>query len=150
MLLIQTNAIADALNSSEWVFPIAECFHIAAFAWSIGLIALVDFRLLGVGLKRESASQVAKATAPWTLLGLAVVLLSGPVLFLSDPRMYLYNPSFRFKIGALVIAIVFNYTIHRKVALSDHSSKALQAVVGVVSLALWVSVVFGGLFIAFA
>jgi hypothetical protein len=150
MLLIQTNAVADALNSSEWVFPIAECFHIAAFAWSIGLIALVDFRLLGVGLKRSTPSQLAKATAPWTLLGLAVVLLSGPVLFLSDPRMYLYNASFRFKIGALVLALIFNYTIHRKVALSDSSSAGVRVVVGVVSLALWVGVVFGGLFIAFA
>jgi hypothetical protein len=150
MLLVQNNAIADALNSSEWVFPIAECFHIAAFAWSIGLIALVDFRLLGVGLKRAPVSQIAKATAPWTLLGLAVVLLSGPVLFLSDTRMYLHNPSFRFKIGALVIAIIFNYTIHRKVAMSDSSSAAVRVLVGAVSLALWVSVVFGGLFIAFA
>jgi hypothetical protein len=150
MLLIQSNAIADALNSSEWVFPIAECFHIAAFAWSIGLIAIVDFRLLGVGLKRETVPQVAKATAPWTLLGLAVVLLSGPILFLSDARMYLHNPSFRFKIGALVIAIIFNYTIHRKVAMSDNSSAGVRAVVGIVSLLLWVSVVFGGLFIAFA
>src|SRR6202034_2901297 len=149
MLLIQVNAIADALNSSEWVFPIAECFHIAAFAWSIGLIAIVDFRLLGVGLKRETVAQVAKATAPWTLLGLAVVLLSGPILFLSDARMYLHNPSFRFKIGALVIAIIFNYTIHRKVAMSDNSSAGVRAVVGIVSLLLWVSVVFGGLFIAF-
>ena len=150
MLLLQTNAIADALNSSEWVFPIAECFHIAAFAWSIGLIALVDFRLMGVGMKREAASEIARATAPWTLLGLAVVLLSGPILFLSDTRMYLHNPSFRFKIGALVIAIIFNYTIHRKVALSDTSSAGVKVLVGVVSLALWVSVVFGGLFIAFA
>ncbi len=150
MLLLQSNAIADALNSSEWVFPIAECFHITAFAWSIGLIALVDFRLIGVGLKRETTPQVAKATAPWTLLGLAVVLLSGPILFLSDPRMYLYNPAFRFKIGALLIAIVFNYTIHRKVALSDSSSASVRVLVGVVSLALWISVVFGGLFIAFA
>ncbi len=150
MLLLQTKAIADALNSSEWVFPITECFHIAAFAWSIGLIALVDFRLLGIGLKRESAAEIARATAPWTLLGLAVVLLSGPILFLSDPRMYLYNPSFRFKIGALLLAIIFNYTIHRKVALSKTSPPAVQVVVGIVSLALWVSVVFGGLFIAFA
>jgi hypothetical protein len=150
MLLLQSNAIADALNSSEWVFPIAECFHITAFAWSIGLIALVDFRLIGVGLKRETTPQVAQATAPWTLLGLAVVLLSGPVLFLSDPRMYLYNPAFRFKIGALLIAIIFNYTIHRKVALSDSSSAPVRVLVGIVSLALWISVVFGGLFIAFA
>ena len=150
MLLIQSNAIADALNSSEWVFPIAECFHITAFAWSIGMIALVDFRLLGVGMGRSTPSQIAKATAPWTLLGLAVVLLSGPILFLSDPRMYLHNPSFRFKIGALLIALIFNYTVHRKVALSDGSSTGARVMVGVVSLALWISVVFGGLFIAFA
>jgi hypothetical protein len=150
LLLLQTNAIADALNSSEWVFPIAECFHIAAFAWSIGLIALVDFRLIGVGIGHSTPAQVAKATAPWTLLGLAVVLLSGPLLFLSDARMYLYNPSFRFKIGALVLALIFNYTIHRKVAMSDSSSQGVRVIVGVVSLALWISVVFGGLFIAFA
>ena len=150
MLLLQLNPIADALNSSEWVFPIAECFHIAAFAWSIGMIAMVDLRLLGVGVQGSTPSQVAKSTAPWTLLGLAVVLLSGPVLFLSDPRMYLYNQSFRFKIGALIIAILFNYTIHRKVALSDGSSAAVRTVVGVVSLVLWIGVVFGGLFIAFA
>ncbi|MGA2212674.1 MAG: DUF6644 family protein [Bryobacteraceae bacterium] len=150
MLLIQSNAIADALNSSEWVFPIAECFHITAFAWSIGMIALVDLRLLGWGLKRETVSEVATATAPWTLLGLAVVLLSGPVLFLSDPRMYLHNPSFVFKMYALAIAIIFNYTIHRKVARSDNASGIVRALTAVVSLALWVSVVFGGLFIAFA
>ena len=79
-----------------------------------------------------------------------MVLLSGPVLFLSDTRMYLHNPSFRFKIGALVIAIIFNYTIHRKVASSDSSSAACRYWWAWFLLALWVSVVFGGLFIAFA
>jgi hypothetical protein len=150
MLLIQNNAISDALNSSEWVFPITECFHIAAFAWSIGLIALVDFRLLGVGIQHAKPSQVLRSTAPWTLLGLAVVLLSGPVLFLSDPRMYLNNPSFVFKMYALAAAILFNYTIHRKVAMSDNASGGVRVATAVVSLALWISVVFGGLFIAFA
>lgn len=150
MLLIQTNAISDALNSSEWVFPIAECFHIAAFAWSIGMIALVDFRLLGVGVQHSKPSELARDTAPWTLLGLAVVLLSGPVLFLSDPRMYLHNPSFRFKMYALAAAILFNYTIHRKVAYADGAGQGARVATAVVSLLLWISVVFGGLFIAFA
>jgi hypothetical protein len=149
MLLIQTNAIADALNSSEWVFPIAECFHIAAFAWSIGLIAAVDYRLLGFGIQHSKPSEVLRDTAPWTLLGLAVVLLSGPLLFLSDAPMYLRNPSFVFKMYALAAAILFNYTIHRKVAKSDASSQGARTAVAVVSLLLWVSVVFGGLFIAF-
>jgi hypothetical protein len=150
MLLLQINAIADVLNSSEWLFPIAECFHITAFAWSIGLIAAVDYRLLGFGIQHSTPSEVLRDTAPWTLLGLAVVLLSGPLLFLSDARMYLHNPSFVFKMYALAAAILFNYTIHRQVAKSDSSSQGVRVVTAVVSLLLWISVVFGGLFIAFA
>jgi len=150
LMLLQINSIADALNSSEWVFPIAECFHITAFAWSIGLIAAVDYRLLGFGIQHSKPSEVLRDTAPWTLLGLAVVLLSGPLLFLSDARMYLHNPSFVFKMYALAAAILFNYTIHRQVAKSDSSSQAVRVITAIVSLALWVSVVFGGLFIAFA
>jgi hypothetical protein len=150
MLLLQINSIADALNSSEWVFPITECFHITAFAWSIGMIAAVDYKLLGFGIQHSKPSEVLRDTAPWTLLGLAVVLLSGPILFLSDVRMYLHNPSFVFKMYALAAAILYNYTIHRKVAQSDSASQGVRVVTAVVSLALWISVVFGGLFIAFA
>jgi hypothetical protein len=105
---------------------------------------------LGFGIQHSSPSEVLRDTAPWTLLGLAVVLLSGPLLFLSDARMYLHNPSFVFKMYALAAAILFNYTIHRHVAKSDSSSQAVRVVTAIVSLVLWVSVVFGGLFIAFA
>lgn len=149
MLLLQVDSIADALNSSEWVFPIAECFHIAAFAWSIGLIAAVDYKLMGFGIQHSKPSEVLRDTAPWTILGLAVVLLSGPVLFLSDARMYLHNSSFRFKMYMLALAIIFNFTIHWKIAKSDTSSQPARTAAAIISLALWISVVFGGLFIAF-
>ena len=62
MLLLQTNAIADALNSSEWVFPIAECFHIAAFAWSIGLIAAG--RLSPAGFRHAASKPLGNRRAP--------------------------------------------------------------------------------------
>jgi hypothetical protein len=48
-----------------------------------------------------------------------------------------------------VLAIIYNYTIHRKVAFSDGGSGVLTKVAAGVSLLLWISVVFGGLFIAF-
>ncbi len=150
MLLLQIQSVADALNSSEWVFPIAECFHIAAFAWSIGMIAAVDYKLLGFGIQHSKPSEVLRDTAPWTIIGLAVVLLSGPILFLSDVRMYLNNPSFVFKMYALAIALIFNFTIHWKIAKSDTATKPVRVATAIISLALWISVVFGGLFIAFA
>lgn len=136
MLLPQITSIADGLNSSEWFFPIAECFHITAFAWSIGMIAVVDHKLLGFGIQHSKPSAILRDTAPWTLLGLAVVLLSGSILFLTDVGMYLHNPSFIFKMYALAAAILFNYTIHRKVAQWDSASQAVRIVTAVVSLAL--------------
>jgi hypothetical protein len=147
-MLIQANALTQAMIDNEWMFPAAECVHIASFALAIGTIALVDLSLLGVGLQRKAAAQIARSTGLWTLTGLILIVFTGFLLFASDPDMYLRNSSFRFKITCLVLAIVYNYTIHRKVALSEGSGMGTKLVAGV-SLALWISVVFGGLFIAF-
>jgi hypothetical protein len=146
MLIYDLNA--NPLNNNEWAFPLTECFHITSFALSIGTIALVDLRLLGLALPHQTAGQLLKDTSLWTLAGLIVVIFSGLLIFSSDPLNYLHNASFLFKIAALVVAIVYNYTIHRKVALSN-PSPAAGRLVGGFSLLLWVSVVFSGLWIAF-
>lgn len=138
----------NPLNNNEWSFPLLEIIHIVGFALAMGTIFMVDLRLIGIGMRRRLASQLSRDLAPWTLGGLAAVLMSGPLIFSSDPNMYLNNKSFQFKMGALLIAILFQYTIHRKVAFSD-PSPVVGALTGIVSVALWVSVVAGGLFIAF-
>jgi hypothetical protein len=138
----------NPLNNNEWSFPLLEIIHIVGLAIAMSTIFMVDLRLIGIGMRRRLASQLSKDLAPWTLGGLAAVLMSGPLIFSSDPNMYLNNASFQFKMGALLIALVYQYTIHRKVAFSD-PSPAVGAVTGIVSVALWVSVVAGGLFIAF-
>lgn len=148
MLFLAYDPSTNPLNNNEWSFPLLEIIHISAFTLSIGTIALVDLRLLGVGLRSQKTAQLLRETAPWTLAGLVIMLISGPMIFSSDPFMYLHNQSFRFKMGALLLAIIFNYTIHRKVAQSD-GSPGVAKLVGLVSLALWISVVAGGLFIAF-
>lgn len=148
MLFFETTPLAAALDA-EWVFPTAECFHIVGFGIAIGTIALVDLSLLGAGLRRKAAARLLKATEAWTLIALTVVVLAGMVLFLTDPREYFLNVPFRFKIVCLLLAIVFNYTIHRRVVLSERAPAAVSGLVGAVSLMLWSAVVVGGLFIAF-
>lgn len=147
-MLLQ-NAIADALNSTEWAFPLAECFHITGFAVSIGTIAVVDLRMLGLGLRRETPGRLVSYTEPWTLFALIIVIFSGAALFLSQSDIYLANGVFPWKMVILVVAIIFNFTIHRKVAMSAGPPTALTKLVGAFSIVLWVAVVFGGIFIAF-
>lgn len=146
MLIYDLNA--NPLNSNEWAFPLTECFHITSFALSIGTIMLVDLRLLGLGLRKQTGRQLVKDTGLWTLAGLIIVITSGLLIFSSDPIHYLYNQAFRFKITALLVGIIYNYTIHRKVAISDFSPGA-GVVTGGISVLIWISVVFGGLWIAF-
>jgi hypothetical protein len=105
-------------------------------------------RLLGVGLRSQTPAQLVKDTTIWTLIGLFTVITSGLLIFTSDPLRYYYNPTFRFKLECLVVAIIYNYTIHRKVALSN-PSLGVGVLAGGISLVLWVAVVFAGLLYAF-
>lgn len=146
MLIYDLNA--NPLNSNEWAFPLTECFHITSFALSIGTIMLVDLRLLGLALKRSTPGQLVKDTSMWTFAGLVIVIISGLLIFSSDPLRYIYNAGFQYKMVALLLAIAFNYTIHRKVALSS-SASGVQKLVGALSVILWVLVPFGGIWISF-
>jgi hypothetical protein len=146
MLIYDLNA--NPLNSNEWAFPLTECFHITSSALSIGMIALVDLRLLGWAFKRQTAGQLVKDTWIWTLAGLIIVIISGLLIFSSDPIRYINNSGYVDKMVLLVLAIIFNYTIHRKVAFSNSSGMAAK-LVGAISLLLWISVPFGGIWISF-
>ena len=78
----------NPLNNNEWSFPLLEIIHIVGFAIAMGTIFMVDLRLIGIGMRRRLSSQLSKDLAPWTLGGLAAALMSGPLIFSSDPNMY--------------------------------------------------------------
>ena len=139
--------IENPLSTSPLSFPVLECFHIAGFVLSIGMTALVDFRLLGFGLQEQTPAQMARAFDWWMLGGLIVAVFSGLLLFSTDPDIYYLNWSFLIKMTCLVLAIAFNYTIHRR-AVTRGLSPAAGRLVACISLTLWVSVIFGGIFIA--
>jgi uncharacterized membrane protein (UPF0136 family) len=147
-MLLQ-NQIADALNNTEWAFPLAECVHIGGFAVGVGSIALVDFRMLNLGLREETAAGILRYTEPWTLIALVLVLFSGAMLFLSQPKIYLVNQVFPYKMYLLLAAVIYNFTFHRKVATRENPPPVLSRIVAIVSLLLWVLIVFGGIFTGF-
>ncbi len=140
--------IENPLNSSALVFPVLECFHIVGFALSIGTIAIVDFSLLGIGMRRQTPAQLARDTWLWTLSGLVLMLFSGLLLFSSDPDMYYLNWPFLIKMVFFISAVIFHYTVHRKAVASD-TPPTNGKLVAWVSILLWCGVVFGGIFIGF-
>jgi hypothetical protein len=139
---------ANPLNSNEWSFPLTECFHVASMALCIGMIAIVDLRLLGVGLRNQTAAQLVRVTKFWTIAGFGIVIASGLLIFSSDPLKYLHSAPFQLKMALLLLGILYNYTLHRKVARSSPASGLRWFAAGF-SLLLWGALVFSAIFMAF-
>lgn len=144
---LSTSPWANAMNGPEWAFPLVQSLHFIGFAFSIGTIAIVDLRLLGLVMRREPAAVLAADLKPWTLTGLVMMLVTGPLMFSADAVNYHNNPSFQFKMVCLMAALLFHFTLHRQATRSESIPWARLA--GGVSLLLWTAVVAGGRMIAF-
>jgi len=83
------------------------------------------------------------------VIALVLVVFSGFALFLSQVGIYRVNPIFPLKMYVLAAALIYNFTFHRKVATMKDPPAFLSKFVAIVSLLLWVSVVFGGIFTGF-
>ena len=145
---LTTSPWANAMNGPEWAFPVVESLHFMGFAFSIGTIVIVDLRLLGLVMRQQSAAALAADLDRWTWVGFALMLITGPLMFSADAVRYHDNPSFQFKMACLLVALLFHFTIHRKVTQSEVPPIAAKLAAGL-SLALWTAVVAGGRMIAF-
>lgn len=140
---------SQAMNTYEWIFPVVQSFHFIGFALSIGTIAIVDFRLLGIGMARQTAGELALDLEPWTRRGLAVMLITGPLMFSTDAVSYHFHPTFQWKMICLTVALLFHFTLHRRAVRPDVSPTAAKFA-GAASLLLWSGVIAGGRMIAFS
>jgi hypothetical protein len=141
------NAIGEAVRTSQWLFPFVEIFHLLSLSILGGIMLLLNLRLLGVPFfKAERLSELARST--WGLLigSIVTVIASGYVLFASEAIKAFYNWGFRLKMGSLLLALIFTFTLHRSVALSDdeNRSAAWSRVAAAISLLLWLTVGLGG------
>ena len=140
--------LGQFIVNSNWLFPVIEAIHLLALSVLGGAIFIVDFRLMGFGLKERSAAELWRAARPWTLGALGVMIATGLLLFLSEPIKLYYSDSFWVKITTLAIAIVFAFTIRSRAAV--RSTARLQLLVGALSVALWVVVAAAGRWIGFS
>jgi hypothetical protein len=148
-----TSRIGIAVRDSFWLFPAIEAVHLLAFAVIGGAVLMVDLRLLGWGLRDQPVRSLAKDLQPWLVGALVVMLISGTMLFLSEPIKCYSSTAFWVKMASLVLALIFTFTIRRTVVAAETASQTWVLrgkVVALVSMALWAGVAWGGRWIGFS
>jgi|SRR5438552_1580623 hypothetical protein len=145
----EASAMGKTISGSVYLFPVVEAVHLLALAVIGGAVLIVDMRLVGLGMRQQPISQVAKDAEPWLIGSLAVMLITGFMLMTSEAMRCYYNGAFWLKMWSLLFATIFTFTVRRRVAFADAVKPMWTKVVGVISVLLWSGVGVGGRGIGF-
>jgi len=147
----EATSLGRVIRNSEYAFPMIEFVHIVALAVIGGAVLVVDMRLLGFGLKKTSVAQLAKDAQPYVTGSLIVMLVTGISLYTSEATKCYASAAFWIKMVSLLLAMIFTYTIKKRVAAGDERTVSIGTtkLVGLVSIVLWFGVAWGGRWIGF-
>ena len=152
---IETTSISIAIREGALYYPILGAFHLISIGWFGGMVLMGDLSVLGIGLPHAPVTEVLSQFRRWKWVGLVIVLLSGGLLWWSEPVVCYNSVSFRIKLALLALvgvnALFFRREVDRSLAAGDPGPvKSRGARLGAcMSLLLWVAIVFAGRGIAF-
>ena len=153
---LEASTVATTIRNSLYLFALIESFHVVGVAVVVGTVLVIDLRLLGLASARRPFTVLAADIFTWTWLAFALAVATGALMFVTNATSYYANTFFRVKMALLVLAglnmAAFELTARRTVqAWNRHQSAPRSGRrVAVVSLAIWVVVVFLGRWVGFS
>jgi hypothetical protein len=132
-----------------WVWPACESLHFIGMAFLVGIVGLLDLRILGLG--KGMPIGMVHRLLPWGIAGFVVNLITGALFFAGDPFQYIHNPAFQFKMLFIAVAGVNVLLFYGTGALAkaealgptEDAPMAAKLIAGF-SLAIWIAVMYCG------
>lgn len=138
------------VRESVWLFPVIEAVHLLGLSLLGGAVLVVDLRMLGLGLRRQTIAELAANLRPWLVGAVVLMFVTGVLLFLSEAVKCYYSQSFLVKMIALPIAIIFTFAVRERMAASGLQLSLRTRLVAVASMLLWLTVAAAGRWIGFS
>ena len=139
---MQGLSFSNWILTATWASPILQCIHLLALVVFSGAVLIVDIRLLGRGLIKTPLAQLARAAQPWLFWSFVVLVLTGLPQMASTALKQYYSPHFWWKMQTMGVALIFTFTIRRKVSLmaDERLGKFLPKIIALISIGLWTSI----------
>jgi len=152
---LDDTAYSALIHESYYMYNWIESTHVLTLMVSLGMLFLIDLRMLGYAFPDVPASKIADKLNIPMLIGFTVMFITGILLFYAVPVRSSQSVWFRIKMLLLIACAVNAYLFHKKmsgsVASWDNDVKAPSRIrVGAwLSLGFWSIVVICGRFIAY-
>ncbi|MCZ6828518.1 MAG: hypothetical protein O7F73_02825 [Gammaproteobacteria bacterium] len=143
------------LHESFYMYNWVETTHVLTLMLSLGMLFLVDLRLLGYAFPDVPASAVAGRLKLPMLVGFTLMVVTGLLLFYAIPVRSAQSVWFRIKFLLLIAAAINAFLFHRRmresVAAWDTDQRAPRRLraAAALSIIFWVLIVICGRLIAY-
>ena len=147
---------SDTTRLETWlIIPISQTAHILGVAIVMIAIGMLNLRLLGVRVTKQSFAELSARWMPWVWTAMVVLFITGAVQTIAEPTRELMNNTFRIKIVMLLIAVgitvLYRAQVKKDAKCWERSNerRALAYTLASVSLVLWLGIVAAGRLVAY-
>ena len=99
---LKATTLSQWMIQLSWLWPLCETLHFIGLTLLVGIVGLLDLRLLGF-LRRLPLAAVQRLI-PWAIAGFVINLITGVLFFVGAPDQYITNVAWWFKVLFLAVA----------------------------------------------
>lgn len=147
--------LSHTIQTTSWIIPTIQIIHILGVAVLFSSAVLVDFRIWRLLERDIPLTQVARRFLPPIWPALLILLITGSLLIIGEPRRSLLNSTFYLKMALLAVAIMLTAGLQRSISLSpdswdkDRRRRLAARFAATASIAVWCGILFAGRWIAY-
>ena len=147
--------LSHVIQTTKWVIPALQTVHILSVAVVFSSAILVDLRLWRLLNRDVPLPEVARRFLPTIWPVLLVLLITGSLLIIGEPKRSLLNSAFYLKMALLAVAIVLTAWLQWSLSSSpnfwdkNRGRRMAGQFAATLSILVWCGILFAGRWIAY-
>ena len=147
--------LSHTIQTNGWVIPTLQTVHILSVAVLFSSAILVDLRFYRALQRDVPLADVARRFLPTIWPVLLILLITGSLLIIGEPRRSLLNNTFYLKMALLAVAVLLTLALQWSLRAGpefwerDRRRRIAGQLAATVSILVWCGILFAGRWIAY-
>jgi hypothetical protein len=147
--------LSNTIQTTGWIIPTLQTIHILGVAVLFSSAIVVDLRIWRLLQRDVPLPDVARRFLPAIWPVLLILLITGTLLIIGEPRRSLLNTTFYLKMALLVLALMLTGGLQWSLSSApqfwdkDRGRRMAGQFAATVSILVWCSILFAGRWIAY-
>jgi hypothetical protein len=152
---LAATSLSHTIQIAGWIIPTLQTIHILSVAVVFSSAILVDLRIWRLLERDVPLPEVARRFLPTIWPVLLILLTTGSLLIVGEPKRSLLNSTFYLKMALLAVAIVLTVGLQRSISSSpnfwdrNRARRVAGRFAASVSIVVWCGILFAGRWIAY-